>query len=168
LSAQEAVVNSTQAALNGLRILTPYSNIGDTLTFSYDKYPDWLDFVNEVEMEGQFNDSRVSIEDIITFAPMLEKNEFFRQNRQEVVQLQGNIRGAVNNLRGKDLNVILARNSVIEGDFYSYNLAVPELQSLNLRLDRLVTEMRTLRLIIPGINNLPENYDKLGRLNFSG
>jgi hypothetical protein len=168
LSAQEAVVNSTQAALNGLRILTPYSNIGDTLTFSYDKYPDWLDFVNEVEMEGQFNDSRISIEDIITFAPMLEKNEFFRQNRQEVVQLQGNIRGAVNNLRGKDLNVILARNSVIEGDFYSYNLAVPELQSLNLRLDRLVTEMRTLRLIIPGINNLPENYDKLGRLNFSG
>lgn len=167
LSVNEASISSTETILNGLKLITPKSTLGDTLTFNYYEYSDFLNFVDRVRMDIRFNNAAISIDDILVFASALEGNEFFRSNRREVLTIDGQFTGRINSLRGRDLNIRLAKNTYLIGDFSSYNLAVPDIQSLNLRLNELSTDMQTLRQLFPNLS-LPPNFNKLGRLNFTG
>lgn len=167
LTARHARVSSKAVELFDMRLSTPKSSLGDTLLLTFKEYRDFITFPDAVRMDVRLRNSAVWIDDIIAFVPQLEKNPFFRKNRDEVLAIDGEIQGKVNSLRGKDLKVRLARNTILEGNFSSLFLAVPDLASLNLRLDRLETNIRTLRELIPDFN-LPANFDRLGRLVFSG
>jgi hypothetical protein len=167
LTARHARVSSKAVELFDMRLTTPKSSLGDTLVLNFKEYRDFITFPDAVKMEIKLRNSAIWIDDIITFAPELGKNPFFRKNRDEVLAIDGDLLGKVNSLRGKDLKLRLARNTVLEGNFSSLFLAVPDLASLNLRLDRLETNIRTLRELIPDFN-LPANFDNLGRLVFSG
>lgn len=163
----DATVSRQGFRLNGLSIQTPYSTIGDTLIFRYDGYRSFQDFENSVIMEGRFHQTDVMLEDIMTFAPGLYDNTFFRDNQKKNLLLDGTIRGTVNNLSGRDLNMQLADGSVLRGRFSSRNLAVKNSESMNLRLQELRTSMPTLRDLVPNFNP-PANFDRLGNIRFSG
>jgi hypothetical protein len=167
LAADEVEVGPNQVVLNGLEIITPYSQIGDTMVFNFDQYIDFENFENAVDMDGQLENASVAIRDILVFAPNLAKNEFFNNNRNEVITIDGRISGSVNDLRGRDLNIHLADDTHIEGRFSFNNLTVPNEEVLSLRLNNLETSVRTLRQILPRFNP-PENFDKLGTLRFNG
>jgi len=167
-SANEIKITERRAELNGMRILTPDSNLGDTIIFKYRRFPDWREFPNKVLIDARFhNDAIVRVGDIMAFAPGLENNPFFRQNREEIVKIDGKISGKINNLRGRDLTISLAGNTFLKGDFNSRNLAVKDEQYLDLRLQRLVTNISTIKQIIPNFRP-PENFDKLGHIDFKG
>ena len=167
-SANEIKISDRRAELNGMRILTPDSNLGDTIIFKYRKFPDWREFPNKVLIDARFhNDAIVRVGDIMAFAPALENNPFFRRNREEIVKIDGKISGKINNLRGRDLTISLAENTFLKGDFNSRNLAVKDEQYLDLRLQRLVTDISTIKQIIPNFQP-PENFDKLGHIDFKG
>ena len=51
LSALDAQVSSTGVELNDLRIITPYSEVGDTLSFRFREYGDFEFFDDEVRMD---------------------------------------------------------------------------------------------------------------------
>ena len=167
LSSNAAAVNSQRLELNGLKILTPYSEIGDTLTMRYREYKDFESFEERVRMQGIFQNANVAIKDIITFSPGLKKNTFFGANASKVLRFDGTVSGRVNNLRGRDLNIELADGTVFQGGFSSRNLAVKNEQFLNLRVENLITSIATLRQLIPDFNP-PRNFDKLGALEFKG
>ncbi|MAT53263.1 MAG: hypothetical protein CMN32_02200 [Saprospirales bacterium] len=167
LSAQQASVTCDGMELYGLKIKTPDTDLGDTLIFRYDGYTDWQDFVNEVKMEGRFHNSSVTIADIIEFAPALNNNPFFRENSGEVVRIKGIIKGAVNSLDARDLVIDIADGVHLEGRFNTRNLAVKDEQFVHMNLKSLKTDMQTIRKLIPGFNP-PENFYRLGRINFSG
>lgn len=167
LTADQAVVTPTSATLNGLSIVTPYSELGDTLIFKYRQYPDFKEFVDEVRMDLKVNNSMVALRDIMTFAPGLEKNTFFRNNRNTVLRIGGRLRGEVNNLSGRNLDIILPDGSKLAGSFGSRNLTVKSQEMMNVRLTELKTSMRTLKQLIPNFKP-PANFDRLGRLNFTG
>jgi len=167
MTADHALVSDKALELYGMKLVTPKSTIGDTLVFTYKSFNDYTTFPDDVKMDFRLRNSTVWLSDIMSFVPELEKNIFFRNNRDELLTIDGNILGKVNSLRGKDLSIRLGRSTVLEGDFSSLFLAVPDLASLNLRLDRLDTHVQTLRDLIPGLS-LPANFDKLGRLAFSG
>lgn len=167
LSAKEASVSSTRMELNGMRLKTPHSEIGDTLIFNYNEYWDYTDFPHKVRMEGRFDDALVAVHDIMVFAPGLEENLFFDNNREKAFRLSGLIKGKVNNLSARDLELRLDENNYLKGRFNSRNLAVKNEESANLRLEELKTSMSTLRQLIPNFKP-PANFDRLGNLNFKG
>lgn len=166
-SVDDATVSRDGFKLNGLSIETPYSNVGDTLVFRYDGYHSFRDFENSVIMEGRFNNTDVMLGDIMTFAPGLYENTFFRNNENKNLLLDGIIRGTVNNLSGRDLNIQLADGTALRGRFSSRNLAVKNSESMNLRLEDLRTNMQTLRELVPDFNP-PDNFNRLGNLRFNG
>jgi hypothetical protein len=167
-SADEIKITERRAELNGMRILTPDSNLGDTIIFKYRRFPDWREFPNKVLIDARFhNDAIIKVGDIMAFAPRLESNPFFQKNREEIVKINGRINGKINNLRGRDLTISLAGNTFLKGDFNSRNLAVKDEQYLDLRLQRLVTNISTIKQIIPNFRP-PENFDKLGNIDFKG
>ncbi len=167
LSVRSARVDDEEIALDGFRLITPHTRLGDTLHFHYPSFSAWSEFVDEVEMTARFRDAAVSIRDILTFAPVLSRNAFFRENKSEVVEISGLVSGTVNHLDGRHLELNLAKGVYMEGGFSSFNLAVPDEQFLSLKLDRLRTHMRTLQKLLPGFSP-PENFQRLGRLDFSG
>jgi len=167
LSVEQAKLTCLGLELYGLDLKTPFSRLGDTLVFKYDSYPAWDNFVDDVAIEGHFNNAYVALKDIMKFASVLETNTFFKENREEIFEIQGLLSGPINRLDGKNLKLNLAKGVKIEGRFSTFNLAVKDEQFISLKLDRLQTDVRTLRKLIPQFRP-PENFDRLGRLDFSG
>ena len=167
LSAKKAKVTSRRTELYGLKLETPNSTLGDTLIFKYRNYKGFKEFNDEVIMDAKFDKTRVAIKDIMVFAPKLRKNKFFANNANEMLELDGRIRGKVNSLKGKDLDIRLGKRTRIQGGFSSGGLANKGEEYLNFDLKKLTTSMQTLRQLIPEFNP-PANYDRLGHINFSG
>jgi hypothetical protein len=167
LAAEEAIVSSKGIILNDAQLITPFSHIGDTLRLLYDDYNAFDDFPNLVRLDGRFNNAKVAIRDIMSFTADLSTNPFFRKNRGTVVELDGLIRGKINNLDGRNLTILLPDGTYFKGKFDGRDLAVKDEESLQLRIDQLRTNMVTLRDLLPNFD-LPSNFNKLGRLNFSG
>lgn len=167
LSAKDAIVSPTQTMLNGLTLRTPYSEIGDTLIFKYKGFPSYKDFPNKMNITGRLNNAKVALRDIMVFAKGLKKNSFFQANQDQVLKIDGDIRGRINNLRGRNLLIELGNGTKLKGNFSSRNLAVKKEEFLNLRLDYLQTSMVTLGQLIPNFTP-PENFNKLGRIDFRG
>ena len=168
LSASRVEINPRQTRLEGMKLVTPNSNLGDTLTFKYREYMDWQhEFNDKVLMEGNLKSAKLAISDLMVFAPQLEEQDFFVKNKQQIFELDGLLQGKVNSLRGKNLSIKLGRDLFLKGDFSSRNLAVRNEEMLNLKLDKLTTDVTTLRRLIPDFHP-PEGYDRLGKLDFSG
>ena len=121
LMAKQATVSPRKLELFNMSLITPYSNLGDTLVMKFRKYPDFRDFPNKVNMNGQFKKAFIAIRDIMAFAPALERNTFFAQNKNEIIYIDGQLRGRVNNLKGRNLNLRLGRSMSLKGNFNSRN-----------------------------------------------
>ncbi len=167
LAADYAEVSDKGVKLHGMTLETPYSNIGDTLEFRYRRYQDFGNFPNAVRMRLDLEQAEVALRDIMTFAPGLEQNTFFTNNREEILRLDGLLRGPVNNLSGRNLNLILADGSRMEGRMDTRNLALKDEELLFLEMDELQTSMQTLRDLVPNFDP-PDNFDKLGAIRFQG
>ncbi len=167
LSAEEAWVGCTGMQLNGLDLITPDSHVGDTLIFKYREYEDWLEFTDNVRMDLKIKNSELALSDIMVFAPKLRENPFFVNNQKEVFEIDGNIRGRVNRLDGRDLNLRLPGRLTLDGKFRSRDLTILDEASMNFDLKRLQTDVATLRQLIPDFNP-PANFDKLQNIDFNG
>ena len=167
LAANQLKIDSRSINLEGLELLTPYSVITDTLRFKYREFKDFKEFHDKVRMSVDFKKSKIALRDIIVFAPKLGNNAFFRQNKEAVVEMDGRIYGKINNLSGRNLVMRLGKGLRLKGRFSSRNLSVKNEEMLNLKLDYLQTDINTLRLLVPNFNP-PDNFDKLGKLNFNG
>lgn len=172
LSTTQAVISPDSTYLANLIIQTPQSLVGDHLKFSYNGYTAFRDFVNRVRMDLQLNQAAIALKDIMTFAPGLRNNVFFKNNRNEVLTVDGQINGTINNLSADEMAIILPgkngkRSTSLKGNFYSRELATRGEEFLNLELESLLTDVPTLRQLIPNFAP-PENFDRLGRLNFKG
>ena len=167
LRAADARVHPKGIELYGLSIVTPYSEIGDTLIFKYKSYDDFNSFEDRVRLDGRFSNTEVAFIDIGFFAPNLTKNSFVESNIYEKASLNGHIQGRMNRLRGDNIQLNLASGVAFEGKFRTRNITVKDDEHVNLELHRLQTDMIVLRSLLPNFNP-PAQYDKLGRLNFSG
>ncbi|MEM1323547.1 MAG: translocation/assembly module TamB domain-containing protein [Bacteroidota bacterium] len=167
LAANQALVTNRLIQLEGMQLITPNSRIQDTLEFKFRSFDDFGDFEDKIRMKGDFKNSRIALKDIFAFAPKLGENAFFKQNEEAIFEVDGLITGKVNNLKGNRLALNLGNRLRLRGNFNSRNLAVRNDEMLNLRLERLQTDMATLRLLIPDFSP-PANFDKLGKLDFSG
>ncbi len=167
LSSSQAYVSPRKMDLEGLRLETPFSNLGDRLIFKYKAFGDFEKFPESVYMTGDFVESKVALKDIMRFAAALEDNPFFSKNRDEIFELDGILKGKVENLKGKDLNIKLGDRLSFRGNFSSRNLNVRNEELLNLKVEQVQTSIATLRQLVPGFDP-PRNFDKLGSLNFSG
>ncbi len=167
LSAKDATVSDELLRLNNMKLITPNSNIGDTLVMQYRSFSDFKDFNNKVRMVGKFKNAEIAIRDIMVFAPKLKRNRFFKQNKDEIVKIDGLVRGSVNKLRGRNLYLQINGNTILQGNFSTRDLSVRGEEFLALKLDRFRSNFSTLRLLVPEFN-APPNFDKLGVFDFSG
>lgn len=144
-----------------LYILTPNSEITDYYAMEFDQLNDFNDYERKVVMSGDFNKAKVSLKDINYFA------KAFPSVTHNTVTLTGQIKGAVNSLRGRNLQIDFGRLSSYQGSITM--LGLPKIQEtfISLNVDRLRTNLNDLRYALT-ILEIPKSFDVLGMMNFSG
>ena len=161
-------INSIGLQLKELKIETPESKIATNLTFKYNTYRDFNDFVNQITLKADFDRSVLEMDDIAYFAPQIK-------GMYQKLLVSGQISGRVNNLRGKAMNILLHNTQTqFIGDIKLTGLPKIEETLIYLNVEQLKTNYNDLKqLAIPPFDksqtlDVPANVAKLGNMKFKG
>lgn len=102
-----------------LDLVTDRSHLHDYFAMRYRTFDDMSDFETKVRMEGNFDNAIVSSDDIAYFAPELK-------DWKKRIQIDGNVRGTVDNLNGKNLVIQAGRDTYLKG-----NISIAGLPDIN-------------------------------------
>jgi len=143
------------------------SIVRDSLNFKFREFADFEKFEDKIYLNGTLKESVVAVEDILTYVPRLKEIPFWRSKANQLIQIDGAIRGKLNSLKVDDIRVKLGSGLTAIGNFRSRNLFKPSEASLNLNIERLSTNINEIKLLFPAIK-FPEEFGKLGSLVFDG
>ena len=156
-----ARVSVKDITLDKLNLKTPKSEIKNYLSFSYNSFDDFGDFINAVKMRANFIDSKLALSDLNFFLRKLDKVE------HNVFSIKGEVTGRVNNLKGRGIEIRTGKSTLFKGDFYTRGLPNIYETSLNLRIDRIATTAEDIRRFYPGLP-IPQNLNTLGLIYYVG
>lgn len=137
------------------------------LAFEYGEWKNFVDFIDKVEMKGDFNIAQVTMDDIAYFAPALEgwKQEF---------KLEGKITGKVNNLSGRGISIKTGYKTSFKGNFNIDGLPDIKTSFITVEAKELYSELSDLENIqlYPFKEGkkieLPESVKEVGDFTFKG
>ncbi|MCZ2102363.1 MAG: translocation/assembly module TamB [Chitinophagales bacterium] len=167
IKADSILIGPNASELRSFLIDMGKTHIKDNLKFSYNDFDAFKDFAHEVNINAEFKNSTILIQDLMHFVHSLDKNVFVRNISQEIISLSGKYYGRVNNLAGRDVNISLGDKAIIKGSFNTRDLLDPDNTLLNIKLDRFSTSIKKLKMLAPSFNP-PPNFMKLGNVNFVG
>ena len=145
-----------------LLIETNKSRIADYYSMRYKNFNDDLkSFIHNVLLEGNFKDSKIHSDDIAYFAPTVKTwNRMF--------YIQGNVKGPIDNLTGKKINVKSA-NTTLDGDITLKGLPDIKNTFIDVRSNKLNTNYNDLVTLIPSLKKIKNpRLDQLGNIGFKG
>jgi hypothetical protein len=138
------------------------SVVKDYFSMSYKDIGKMDDFIHSVTMEANFNQAAVSSDDIAFFAPDVKT---WKKN----IRLQGNIRGTVDALASKSLEIRAGNNTYIHGAVSLVGLPNIKETLINVEKADLRTTYSDAVSFIPGIRNVKSpDLRKISYLRFKG
>ena len=164
----KAQISSTELRCDNIYLKTANSFVNGNLSFNYNQWEDYLDFIKKVYIKGNLKDSTsVNFKDIAYFAE--ELNGF-----HETLSLKGKVKGFVNDLNGSIMNVSYRNHTQFIGDMTITGL--PEINKSYIHFDakKLSTSKADLeKFPIPPFDNptylsLPSELTKLGVFSYKG
>jgi len=162
-----AAMNEKGIELKNLNIRTPHSQFGNQLSLKFRSFDDFKNFEDKVRLNSQLNDAVLSFNDLLIFAPKLEKSKFIRQNIDKEIRLNGLFTGKVNRLKGKDISIQFGDNTALTGSFSTRDITNPDDAFLDVKVERLQTSIKEIKALT-NARKLPSNFNKLGDLDFKG
>lgn len=148
-------------------IITPASDLKGTYMMTYDSLGVFSDFLNQVMLHGQFDHAILNLSDIAYFAPDLEGID-------KKIDITGNAKGTISNLRGRDLYLIIDEQTILNCDASITGLPDIEETYMRIKVKELVTNKEQLdRIPIPPFNqqefvHTTDNFKWLGQIKFKG
>lgn len=153
--------------MDELKIKTHESTIATDLTFSYERWRDFTDFVNKVKLKAEFNHSHIEMNDISFFAPQLK-------GLYKNLNVSGKVSGKINDLKGKNMDIFWGGTTHFIGDITLTGLPKIEETLIYLNVESLTTNYTDLKQFpVPPFEknqtlDVPYNISKLGNLKFKG
>lgn len=164
----QVTVSPKAIQLDNLNIRTPESNVNGFLGFHFNTIEDIEDdFIHLVEMDGHFYNTALEMSDIAYFAPELK-------GMRKRINLTGDVKGKVDRLRCKDVDIVFGDRSRISGNFSFTGL--PDIDETNMyfKIRDLTTNKNDLDAIplypftSGKLLETPEGFAALGDLHFKG
>ncbi|MEW6469963.1 MAG: translocation/assembly module TamB domain-containing protein [Bacteroidota bacterium] len=163
----DALLSPVFTRLDNLVIHTNESVIETDLLFKHKDYEDYDDFVHKVRMKAVFDSSLVQMNDIGYFAPELK-------GLDRKIFLSGEVSGRVDDLKGKNMNLVIGKETHFRGDFAMTGLPDIEETYLNFNIEELSTTKKDVEEIpLPPYTErnfvkLSANMANLGRVKYKG
>jgi hypothetical protein len=161
-------VSDSSAHLDDLHFITTGSTVDGFLDFYFHDRDDFADdFVHLVKMDGHFSNSVIEMGDIAYFAPEL-------LGIKKKVLLTGDIKGTVDHLKCKNVDILFGESSHLAGNF-SFN-GLPDINETDMNFR--IREAKTNKKDLEGIPVAPFGKGKhlivdnsigyLGDMSFTG
>ncbi len=139
-------MDSAHANLDGFELLTNKSRIGTKVKVSYSS-------LNKVVEDGQVNislvDNVLSIEDLLVFAPQLEKNKFISKNTRQHINLTLEANGTLKNLLLNKFYLTTGNATIVDVTGRLNNLRDPKSLGMDLKINRIQSGSADLKLLLP-------------------
>lgn len=160
-------INGQGLKIDDSNLITSNSDFSFDLDFNYEKWTSYSNFISEVLMKFKFRQSLLNLADVAYFAP-----DLYGIDKQ--INLNGTIKGTVDNLKTKDFDLRFGGLTHLNGNF-SLN-GLPEINStyFNFEIKELITNKYDLEDIpLPPFDKLekiklPEEIKHLGNVKFNG
>jgi hypothetical protein len=160
-------MNAEGFTFNDASIQTNQSSICGDLFFGLTSIDDIDFFDTRVPMKHHLRESELYMHDLSYFSNELE-------GWDKTIRVDGQFKGTVANLRGKQLRIEFDENTSFEGSFHMEGLPLIDETFIDLDIVRLTTNQTELdRIQIPPFNEFkilktPSNIGILGQINYSG
>lgn len=156
----DIIISSSTMQFKDLLLKTPHSEIKDYLIFNYTSYQDFADFISSVKIRSQLTDAIIHSKDIAYFSNALNYYD-------DIVRANGKIRGTIDRLRGKDLDLMLSDNTTFNGDVRV--TGIPDMKNTywDIRAEKFVTASAELARLIQ-LKETPDELLALGTMQFEG
>ncbi|MGZ9736071.1 translocation/assembly module TamB domain-containing protein [Flavobacterium sp. GNP002] len=149
--------------LENLDLLTKESTLKGTVLLKY-KIEDFSNFTDKVQFDIKLDAASIASNDIRYFYKELGRNQHF--------YTKASIKGTLNDLKFKNLELVDDRKTQINGDINFKNLFAKKGQKFSMyaKFDKLTSSYDDLIVILPNIlgNKLPTSLKKLGRFTAAG
>lgn len=149
--------------LENLDLLTKESTLKGSVILKY-KIEDFSNFTDKVQFDIKLDAASIASNDIRYFYKELGKNQHF--------YTKASIKGTLNDLKFKNLELVDDRKTQINGDINFKNLFAKKGQKFSMyaKFNKLTSSYDDLIVILPNIlgNKLPTSLKKLGRFTASG
>lgn len=143
------------------------SHIKDNLKFSFINFSAFNDFGNEVMINADLENSLIQLNDLAHFVKSIGESNFVKNNGDEIIKIAGSYTGRANNISGRDVDITLGDKLEMAGNFNTRDLLDKDNALLNIKMDKFNTSVWKLKTILPTLS-LPDNFYKLGNVNFTG
>ena len=160
-------VSPTGIELPDYLIETGRSELRKRIQLSYTGWNAFSDITKNVVINTEFSDAKIHLGDISHFAKALKGSKFIINNSNELLSINGRYFGRIDNLAGRDADIKLGDKLSLAGSFNTRDLTDSDNTLLNIKLERFNTSIGKLKQLFPQMN-LPENFNKIGSINFTG
>lgn len=153
--------------LNDFTLITSNSNLKGDLLFLGEQWGAYANFIEEVQMKVQFEESTLHFADLGYFSRDLI-------GLDRTVDFKGKVRGSVSNLKGRNLFVSIDQNTWLKGRVDMIGLPNFDQTFIDASISELnATKSELDRIPLPPFNTgktiqTPANISKLGNIGFSG
>ncbi|MFZ9387627.1 MAG: translocation/assembly module TamB domain-containing protein [Chitinophagaceae bacterium] len=149
-------------AFSNMEIRTNNSILKDYYSMSYHDMDEMDDYLHKVQMAAVFKDSYVDSDDIAYFAPALG-------DWKKRISLSGKIRGSVDALVGKDMQVAAGSNSLLYGDISLTGLPDIEKTFIDFKANDFRTSYPDAVTFVPALRKVTvPDLRRLGYIHFAG
>lgn len=149
-------------AFSDMELETNRSTIRNSFSMSYNDMQDMGDFIHKVRMEANFDNTHIESDDIAFFAPALSK-------WKKTIDIQGKVRGTVDDLVGRDLIINAGKNSMLNGDITLTGLPNINQTFIDFKADNFRTTYGDAVTIVPALQQIKTpNLKKIKYVNFKG
>ena len=161
------MISPTNVKLSNYSISLGETVIKNKFSLNYLSFGAFQNFTNEVILNASFKETKIYVKDIEHFVPTLSNSNFIKNNEGEYIEVSGKYFGKIANIAGRDVDFKFGDKLSLAGSFNTRNLLDLDNAVLNIKLDRFQTSMRKIKMLVPKFN-LPDNFVKLGSINFTG
>ncbi len=160
-------MNKKNMLLHTAKIQTTNSSIVGELDLKYKEFKDFKKFNDKVRMNFDLQQSTIDSKDIAHFSSALK-------GLDKKILASGLITGKVKNIKGKNLDILIDKNTTFQGDIEMNGLPSIEETFISLHVKNLKTSKNALeKFPLPPFTgnkkiSLPDNMSDLGLLTFRG
>jgi hypothetical protein len=161
------IVSYNTMEFANLTAKTPKSELNGKVRFDYSSYDDLTEFIDSVQIRSKIRSSKVNLDELAVFSEELKGLDLD-------LNLAGNIKGTVGNLRGRNMTIEFGKQSRMLGNFHFIGL--PETDSLYYSLQ--MSELRTFAPDLALIKTypfqtgkpleIPQEVVELGLMTYKG
>jgi len=160
-----ANVSSKGTFLQNGVLQTEESRVSMDLGFNYKHWSAYLDFINEVDINSNIISAQLNLNDIAYFAPEM-------QGMDDLIRLNGQVKGAVRNLKAKNLEFNYGNSTSFRGDVQLTGLPDIYESFINLKINALSTDVADVRNFkLPNgeqITAIPPEIERFGKIRIKG